>query len=222
MYSKLLCLITLFVVASAAPRPIGSAADATPRKRSVFVDLDASDQVILPTDPLKPFLPAAEQDGVKFHNVDVVSFLPGVVDESWIVAFGGKKTHYGTNKACFSLTGGNLQLSNDAIKARCLSKDVTDESLAAPLKEEKCPPLAIIGFSGGKVIAAESGSSNSKKEQAEKITACWGGIPKELLPTAIPLPILPRSLGPIDIDMGLGLTPPYVILNFVDIIEVDL
>jgi hypothetical protein len=51
--------------------------------------LDASGQKILPTDIYKPTLPAAEQEGVKFHNVDVVSFLPGVVDETWIVAFGG-------------------------------------------------------------------------------------------------------------------------------------
>ncbi|MBB4944528.1 hypothetical protein F4556_000063 [Kitasatospora gansuensis] len=43
-------------------------------------------------------VPAAEQDGVKFHNIDVVSFLPGVVDESWILAFGGKATHFGTDK----------------------------------------------------------------------------------------------------------------------------
>jgi len=51
--------------------------------------LDAADQKLLPTDIYKPIQPAAEQDGVKFHNVDVVSFLPGVVDETWIVAFGG-------------------------------------------------------------------------------------------------------------------------------------
>ena len=52
-------------------------------------ELDASGQKILPTDIYKPIQPAAEQDGVKFHNIDVVSFLPGVVDETWIVAFGG-------------------------------------------------------------------------------------------------------------------------------------
>ncbi|MCZ1003282.1 hypothetical protein O1M63_43575 [Streptomyces mirabilis] len=77
--------------------------------------LDASAQKVLPTDIYKPTLPASEQDGVKFHNVDVVSFLPGVVDETWIVAFGGKKTHFGTNKTCFSLSGSNLQLSPDAV-----------------------------------------------------------------------------------------------------------
>ncbi|MEV5527816.1 hypothetical protein [Streptomyces prunicolor] len=40
-------------------------------------------------DPTPPA--ASEQGGSKFHNVDVVSFLPGVVDESWIFSFGGKK-----------------------------------------------------------------------------------------------------------------------------------
>ncbi|MFE2341183.1 hypothetical protein ACFXCR_17005 [Streptomyces sp. NPDC059431] len=32
--------------------------------------LDAADQKLLPTDIYKPTRPAAEQDGVKFHNVD--------------------------------------------------------------------------------------------------------------------------------------------------------
>ncbi|MFD7236829.1 hypothetical protein ACFWAT_16190 [Streptomyces syringium] len=46
---------------------------------------DQAKQKVLPTDIYKPTLPAAEQDGNKFHNVDVVSFLPGVCDETWIV-----------------------------------------------------------------------------------------------------------------------------------------
>ncbi|KAF9347410.1 hypothetical protein BGX34_003164, partial [Mortierella sp. NVP85] len=118
--------------------------------------LDAANQKVLPTDIYKPTLPASEQDGIKFHNIDVVSFLPGVVDETWIVAFGGKETHFGTNKACFSLSGGNLQISGDAIKARCLSKDISGENKGSPeeekkpLKEEKCPPLALAGIAGGK------------------------------------------------------------------------
>jgi len=36
---------------------------------------------------------ASEQGWGKFPNVDMVSFLPGVVDETWIVAFGGEETH---------------------------------------------------------------------------------------------------------------------------------
>ena len=42
-------------------------------------------------DPTPPA--AAEQDGTTFHNVEVASFLPGVVDESWILAFAEKETH---------------------------------------------------------------------------------------------------------------------------------
>jgi hypothetical protein len=33
---------------------------------------------------------------IKLHAVEVVSFLPGVVDESWKLAFGGKETHSGS------------------------------------------------------------------------------------------------------------------------------
>lgn len=43
--------------------------------------LGPANQTILPTDIYKPVTPEQEQDGVAFHNVDVVSFLPGVVDE---------------------------------------------------------------------------------------------------------------------------------------------
>ncbi|KAF3275200.1 hypothetical protein TWF970_006922 [Orbilia oligospora] len=156
--------------------------------------LDAANQKVLPTDIYKPTLPAAEQEGVKFHNVDVVSFLPGVVDETWIVAFGGKETHFGTNKACFSLAGGNLQLSGDAIKARCLTKDISGENKGSPeeekrpLKEEKCPPLALAGVQGGKVIVVRPDSPNVKAEKVEKILGCWGSIPDDILPKPVPLP----------------------------------
>ncbi|KAK6513062.1 hypothetical protein TWF506_009225 [Arthrobotrys conoides] len=159
--------------------------------------LDAANQKILPTDIYKPTLPASEQDGIKFHNIDVVSFLPGVVDETWIVAFGGKETHFGTNKACFALTGGNLQVSGDAIKARCLSKDISGEDKGSPaqerrpLKEEKCPPLAIAGIMGGKVVTFRPGSV-SEPVRVEKILMCWGTIPMDLLPR----PPLPGPPGP--------------------------
>ncbi|KUM91068.1 hypothetical protein AQI88_38705 [Streptomyces cellostaticus] len=150
-------------------------------------------QKVLPIDIYKPFLPAAEQDGVKFHNVKVVSFLPGVVDETWIVAFGGKKTHYYMNKACFSLTGGNLQISADAIKARWLSKDISGENKGSPeeekpLKEEKYPPLAVAGIAGGKVILVKPGAPNFKADRVEKLIACWGSIPDDLLPKPLPNP----------------------------------
>ncbi|KAF3187218.1 hypothetical protein TWF225_004372 [Orbilia oligospora] len=156
--------------------------------------LDAANQRVLPTDIYKPTLPAAEQEGIKFHNIDVVSFLPGVVDETWIVAFGGKETHFGTNKACFSLAGGNLQLSGDAIKARCLTKDISGENKSSPeeerrpLKEEKCPRLALAGVQGGKVILVRPGSPNVKAEKVEKILGCWGSIPDDILPKPVPSP----------------------------------
>ncbi|EPS40939.1 hypothetical protein H072_5195 [Dactylellina haptotyla CBS 200.50] len=178
--------------------------------------LDASGQKVLPTDIYKPTLPASEQDGIKFHNIDVVSFLPGVVDETWIVAFGGKETHFGTNKACFSLSGSNLQISPDSIKARCLTKDISGENKGSPeeekkpLKEEKCPPLAIAGVAGGKVITK---FSKLKAEKVEKITACWGSLPAELTnPTPVnrqesnPKPSLVTSPEP--------MAPKYAILKF--------
>ncbi|MEV4502563.1 hypothetical protein [Streptomyces klenkii] len=37
-------------------------------------------------------------EGVRFVNLDALSFLPGVVDETWIVVFGSRTEHFGTNK----------------------------------------------------------------------------------------------------------------------------
>ncbi|MFD7262965.1 hypothetical protein [Streptomyces sp. NPDC059874] len=59
--------------------------------------------------------------------------------------------------------GGNLQVSGDAIKARCLSKDISGEDKGSPeegkkpLKEEKCPPLALAGTAGGALGQDEEG-----------------------------------------------------------------
>ncbi|KAK6528373.1 hypothetical protein TWF281_009615 [Arthrobotrys megalospora] len=187
----------------------------TPPKSS---KLDAANQKILPTDIYKPTLPAQEQDGIKFHNVDVVSFLPGIVDETWIVAFGGKETHFGTNKACFSLAGANLQLSPDSIKARCLSKDISGENKGSPeeekkpLKEEKCPTLAVAGIARGKVITVKPGAPNTKADRVEKIIACWGKIPEEVIrKEETPASPTPTES---DDDISAVLTPKYAILKF--------
>ncbi|MGW2441649.1 hypothetical protein ACWCY1_33725 [Streptomyces goshikiensis] len=109
---------------------------AGPAHADDIVPRAADGQEVLPTDDCKPPLSSPEQNG-------------------------GKETHFGTNKACFSLSGGNLQLSPDALKARCLSKDISGENKGSPedkgspeeekkpLKEEKCPPLALASTAGG-------------------------------------------------------------------------
>ncbi|KAF9962860.1 hypothetical protein BGZ65_007531 [Modicella reniformis] len=122
--------------------------------------LDAANQKVLPTDIYKPVLPAQEQDGVKFHNIDVVSFLPGVVDETWIFVFGDKKTHFGTNK---DISGENRGSPEEEKK---------------PLKGEKCPPLVIVGIAGNKVMIPRPGEA----VLVEEIKACWGAIPDVSLP----------------------------------------
>ncbi|KAK3808503.1 MAG: hypothetical protein J3Q66DRAFT_76977 [Benniella sp.] len=115
----------------------------------------------------------------------------------------GKATHFGTNNACFSLTG-PLQISANAIKARCLSKDLSGENKGTPeqekkpLKEEKCPPLALAGIdAAGKVILVQPGTPSAGGVPVDKIIACWNAIPEDLLP----IPILPT-------------TPKYAILSF--------
>ncbi|KAK6507634.1 hypothetical protein TWF481_006060 [Arthrobotrys musiformis] len=190
------------------------------------VKLDAANQKILPTDIYKPTLPASEQDGVKFHNIDVVSFLPGVVDETWIVAFGGKKTHFGSKAACFSLTG-PLQLSNDAIKVRCLSKDISGEDKGSPeeekkpLKEEKCPTLAIAGIAGGKVITLGPALS-ARAEKVDRIIGCWGAIPEDALPKPAPNPPQSASDNDAALDRVVSpVVPKYAIFSFKGVLPQD-
>ncbi|KAF3913296.1 hypothetical protein ABW20_dc0101142 [Dactylellina cionopaga] len=184
--------------------------------------LDPANQKIQPTDIYKPTLPAQEQDGIKFHNVEVVSFLPGVVDESWILAFGGKETHFGTKSACFSLMGPNLQVADGAVKARCLSKDISGEDKGSPeeekkpLKEEKCPPLVVGGISAtGKLIIPKPGA---KAEKVPILMGCWGTeIPKDLLPKGDDKPAKPtKPIRPTkrDTTVAVSITPKYAILKF--------
>ncbi|KAK6339165.1 hypothetical protein TWF718_008588 [Orbilia javanica] len=199
--------------------------------------LDAANQKVLPTDIYKPTLPASEQDGVKFHNIDVVAFLPGVVDETWIVASGGKETHYGTNKACFSLSGRNLQLSADAIKARCLSKDISGENKGSPeeerkpLEEVKCPVLALAGVSRGKMFLVKPGQPNVKADKVEKIMGCWGSVPEDILAPPTPIgtkpstssnPNAPQPTTGAEIAAVAVVPPPkYAILKFNGVIALE-
>ncbi|MGW6571922.1 hypothetical protein ACWGAN_07070 [Streptomyces sp. NPDC054945] len=147
--------------------------------------LDAAKQKVLPTDVYKPTRPAAEQDGVTFHNIDVVSFLPGLVDETWIVAFGGKQTHYYTNDACFSLSG-ELQLAPAKGKKSLVEVDkiigcwgaIPADMLGSakpypdPAPSVVPPAGAVLRFEGGNIkarcVTKDLSGENKRSPEEEK------------------------------------------------------